>query len=136
MRYRNTFVDRESLDVAARYEALFYGPRTADAVGRVIERHKIIMRAREEAIPRFGAIVRALRMTGLDRGQCMYLARALDPELYLTVMPWGWLRREGFDEIYSAAIEDTQEYDSPESDWEPCPTPVDAWKRYGRNEAA
>lgn len=141
MRHRVTYADRETFDIRAASEVLYFGPRTAQVIEVVSAIHADMLADSERAQLELSQRIRQLRRQGVMRMDAIATIRKTDPELWDRAYPWHQLERTGVETIHTAALADTQAihdamYAGKRLPFTPCRTPVDAWRKYRKQETA
>ena len=139
MRQRKTFRDRDSFDVRAEGETLYFGPRTATAVEVVTSIHADMLTDCERATLELRECMAQLRLQHVSRQDAIAVLKRTDPELWDRAYPWYVLDRTGVGIIREAAEADTRAihkamYAGKPLPFTPCQTPLEAWQRYGQKE--
>lgn len=135
MRRRKTFRDRDTFDVCAQGETLYFGPKTANAVEVVTGVHDDILTDCEYATLELGRRLTQLRARHMSRQEAVAALKRSDPELWDRVYPWRVLDRIGVNLVHEAAEADTRElheamYAGQPLPFTPCRTPLEAWRAY------
>lgn len=141
MKRRTTYADRETFDIRAAGEVLYFGPCTASAVRIISAVHDDILADSERAGMELSQRIRQLRGQGIARVAAITVVRQENPGLWDRAYPWHALERTGVEIIRTAALADTKAihdamYAGKPLPFTPCRTPVLTMREYESHRLA
>jgi hypothetical protein len=107
-RSRNTFTDRDVLDVTEPWETdLIYGPESRRVWREVYRQHRVVLRERQESIDYLRPFYRVAHV-GRSYGETNRLIARMFPHDWERMSPWRKLARLGYQQLRDAVEQDTK----------------------------